>query len=84
MAVNGSVNSGGAQGRALQFAWETQSTSADNNTRTIYYEVRAIGGSSSQIYHHNDYVDVNGTRVYTGPSSHSVSVRNFKIRNTYN
>lgn len=66
------MNSGGYQGRCLQFSWSTQSISPDNNTRTIAYSVTAVGGSSSQYYHHNDYVNINGTRVYTGSASHSV------------
>lgn len=73
MAASGSVDSGGYQGRVLRFEWGTNSTNAENNTRVIWYKVTAVGGSSSIYYHHNDYVDVNGTRVYSGSSSHSVS-----------
>lgn len=73
MAASESVDSGGYQGRVLRFEWGTNSTNAENNTRVIWYKVTAVGGSSSIYYHHSDYVDINGTRVYTGSSSHSVS-----------
>lgn len=72
MASSGSVDSGGYQGRVLRVEWGTNNTSPDNNTRSIWYKVTAVGGSSSQYYHHNDYVNINGTRVYTGSNSHSV------------
>lgn len=72
MASSGNVDSGGYQGRVLRVEWGTNSTSPDNNTRNIWYKVTAVGGSSSQYYHHNDYVNINGTRVYTGSNSHSV------------
>lgn len=72
MASSGSVDSGGYQGRVLRFEWGTNSTNPENNTRSIWYRVTAVGGSSSQYYHHNETVDINGTRVYTGSSSHSV------------
>lgn len=85
MATSGSINSGGYQGRCLQFSWNTQSTSADNNTRTISYSITAVGGSSSNYYHHDDYVNINGTRVYTGSSSHSVKTGTvLASRNIYN
>lgn len=71
MATSGSVDSGGYQGRVLRFSWSTKSTSG--NTRKISYSVTAVGGSSSQYYHHNETVDINGTRVYTGSDSHSVT-----------
>lgn len=73
MATSGSVDSGGYQGRVLRVAWGTNSTSAEDNTRSIWYTVTAVGGSSSIYYHHNDYVNINGTRVYTGSSSHAVT-----------
>lgn len=66
------MNSGGYQGRCLQFSWSTVSTNPETNVRKISYSVTAVGGSSSQYYHHNETVDVNGNRVYTGSSSHSV------------
>lgn len=69
MATSGSVNSGGYQGRCLQFSWGTKSTSADNNTRTINYTITAVGGSSSNYNHHNNTVSINDTNVYTGGSS---------------
>ena len=56
MASSGSVDSGGHQGRVLRVEWGTNSTSPDNNTRNIWYRVTAVGGSSSQYYHHSDYV----------------------------
>lgn len=71
MATSGSVNSGGYQGRVLKFEWGTKSTSG--NTRVIWYKVTAVGGSSSQYWHHNDYVNINGTRVYTGGDSYGVT-----------
>lgn len=73
MASSGNINSGGYQGRVLQFSWGTNSTSADSNTRKIWYSVKAVGGSSSRYYHHNETVEINGTRVYTGSSSHQVN-----------
>lgn len=73
MATSGSVNSGGYQGRVLKFEWNTKSTSADNNTRTISYSITAVGGSSSIYYHHNETIDINGSRVYTGSDSHGVT-----------
>lgn len=72
MAVNGSIDSGGYQGRVLRFEWSTVSTNAETNVRVIHYKITAIGGSSSIYYHHNDYVNINGVRVYTGSDSHGV------------
>ena len=72
MATNGSIDSGGYQGRCLRFEWGTNSTNATTNTRNIWYKITAIGGTSSYYYHHNDYVNINGTRVYTGSDSHQV------------
>lgn len=72
MATSGNINSGGYQGRCLQFNWSTQSTSPDNNTRIINYSIIAIGGSSSYYYHHNNTVSINGTNVYTGGASESI------------
>lgn len=72
MATNGSVDSGGYQGRVLRFEWGTNSTNPSNNTRNIWYKVTAKGGSSSYYYHHNETIDINGTRVYTGSDSHQV------------
>lgn len=70
MSTSGSVDSGGYQGRVLRFSWGTNST--NGNTRNIWYKVEAVGGSSSIYYHHNETVDLNGTRIYTGSDSHSV------------
>lgn len=70
MATSGSVDSGGYQGRVLRFSWGTNSVSG--NTRNIWYKVEAVGGSSSIYYHHNETVDLNGTRIYTGSDSHAV------------
>ena len=71
MATEGSISSGGYQGRVLQFDWWTNGTKG--NTRNIGYSVKAVGGSSSIYYHHNETVDLNGTRIYTGSDSHSVT-----------
>lgn len=67
MATSGSVNSGGYQGRCLQFNWDTKSISGNN--RIISYEIVAVGGSSSNYYHHNNTVSINDTNVYTGGAS---------------
>lgn len=72
MAISGSVDSGGYQGRVLRFSWNTQSINSANNTRIITYSITAVGGSSSYYYHHNETVEINGTRVYTGSDSHQV------------
>ena len=71
MATSGSIDSGGYQGRVIRFSWETSSTSG--NTRTISYSFTAVGGTSSQYYHHSEIFKINGTTVYTGASSHAVS-----------
>lgn len=68
MASSGSVESGGYQGRCLLFEWGTNSVSADTNTRTIWYKVTAVGGTSSWYVHRNNTVEVCGNLVYEGPS----------------
>lgn len=73
MATNGSVDSGGYQGRVLRFEWGTNSTNPSDNTRNIWYKITAVGGSSSIYYHHNETVEINGTNVYTGSDSHAVT-----------
>lgn len=69
MATSGSVNSGGYQGRVLQFSWNTQSINSATNVRTISYTITAVGGSSSKYYHHNNTVSINDTNVYSGGTS---------------
>lgn len=73
MATSGNVDSGGYQGRVLRFEWGTNSTSAEQNVRNIWYKVTAVGGSSSRYYHHNETVEINGQNVYSGDDSHSVT-----------
>lgn len=73
MAISGSVDSGGYQGRVLRFEWGTNSISAERNVRNIWYKVTAVGGSSSRYYHHNETVEINGQNVYSGDDSHSVT-----------
>lgn len=73
MATSGSVNSGGYQGRVLQFSWNTQSINSATNVRTISYTITAVGGSSSNYYHHNNTVSINDTNVYTGGASDYIS-----------
>lgn len=72
MATSGSKDSGGYQGRVLRFEWGTNSTNPSTNVRNIWYRITAVGGTSSMYYHHTDYVNINGTRVYTGAESYEV------------
>ena len=62
MATSGSVNSGAYQGRYLKFEWGTNSVSAANNTRNIWYKITATGGSGS-YYHHNNSVLLNNIEL---------------------
>lgn len=73
MATNGSVDSGGYQGRVLRFEWGTNSVSAERNVRNIWYKITAVGGSSSIYYHHSETVEINGQNVYSGDESHAVT-----------
>lgn len=72
MATSGSVDSGGYNGRHLQFSFNTQSVSVENNTRTIAYSITAVGGSAGYYYHHNNTVWINGVNVYSGGDSERV------------
>lgn len=76
VTAGGPINSGGYQGRYVQFAWETQSVNMATNVRTIYYEVRILGGQSSKYYHHNNVVSLNGTTVWSCGRSEYLGVTN--------
>lgn len=69
MATNGSANSGSYQGRYVHFEWSTVNTNPSTNIRTIHYKFTALGGNSSNYYHHNNVFKINGTIVYQGGSS---------------
>lgn len=69
MATSGNTSSSGYQGRYIYFEWWTKSVSSANNTRTIGYKFTALGGNSSNYYHHNNVFKINGTVVYQGGSS---------------
>lgn len=79
MATNGSVDSGGYQGRVLRFEWGTNSINPSDNTRNIWYKITAVGGSSSIYYHHNETIEINGTNVYTGSDSHAVTTNDVLV-----
>ena len=72
MASNGSIDSGGYQGRCLRFEWGTNNTNAETNVRNIWYRITAVGGTSSYYYHHNNTVEINGSLVYDGSSSEQI------------
>lgn len=73
MASSGSIDSGGYQGRVLHFEWWTNSTDPVNNTRQVGYRITAIGGSSTNYYHHNNTVSITGNTVYSGGSADYIS-----------
>lgn len=83
MATSGSIDSAGYQGRYIYFEWSTQSTSAENNTRTIKYKFIAEGGSSSIYYHHNNVFQLNGETVYTGSQSEAIETGTVLVEGTY-
>ena len=83
MATSGNVSSNGYQGRYIYFEWSTQSTSAENNTRTIKYKFTALGGNSSTYYHHNNVFQLNGETVYSGGSSVAVKTGDVLAEGTY-
>lgn len=83
MASSGNVSSGSSHGRYLYFEWYTKSTSPDTNIRVIHYKITALGGTSSQIWHHNDYININGSRVYSGGDSYGVKTGTVLAENDF-
>lgn len=64
MALSGSVNTSSYDGRYYQLSW-TATQNVTNNTSTISWTLKAVGGSSSWYAERTLKAVINGTTVYT-------------------
>lgn len=64
MALSGSVNTGSYEGRYYQLSW-TATQSVTNNTSTISWTLKALGGSSSWYAERTLKVTIAGDTVYS-------------------
>ncbi len=65
MANNGSFNTGGYEGRCLNFSWNLAGQDVANNTSTINWTLRGAGGSSSYWYMAGNFkVIIDGVQRY--------------------
>lgn len=67
MALSGSVNTNTYDGRYYQLSW-TATQSIANNTSTISWTLKALGGSSSWYAERTLTVYIGGTKVYSKES----------------
>lgn len=65
MASSGSFNTGSYEGRYLQFSWEETNQSIANNTTTIKWTLKGLGGGSTWYNAGNFKVVIAGETVYT-------------------
>lgn len=65
MANSGSFNTGGYDGRCLNFSWSVASQSIANNTTTINWTLKGAGGNSSVWYQAGNFkVIIDGVQRY--------------------
>lgn len=65
MALTGSFNTSGYDGRYLAFSWSVSSQSVDNNTTTISWSLKGAGQGGSSWYNAGNFkVIINGSTVY--------------------
>lgn len=65
MANSGSFNTGGFEGRCLNFSWSVASQSIENNTTTINWTLKGAGGNSSYWYQAGNFkVIIDGVQRY--------------------
>lgn len=64
MALSGSVNTSSYEGRYYQLSW-TATQNVTNNTSTISWTLKAVGGTSSWYAERTLKAVINGTTVYT-------------------
>ena len=65
MASSGSFNTGKYEGRYLQFSWTEKSQNVANNTTTISWTLKGVGGGSTWYNAGNFKVVIAGETVYS-------------------